>query len=263
MSVPERIATFRLSDPFTGIKACSMRPRLGDGHATRFMGGQFPHRAVPARMCPATMSRTDLQIVKGGAGACARRRSVPRQYRTAASRRTEIPEGGHRTSIRLTRSSPAQLGGRMHPGPVSYHGAEQGSTPVGGSTALLRQRSREAAWWDGPGPALSRGPSLDGLKTDSTGDRGRAARRGANPPSPTCPLINATRRSHRARDGNRELQPLRRASQGTAAHALSLDARVSRMHAGSVLCILPTGRRTASWTYSHVLDGTSILGTVS
>jgi len=104
----------------------------------------------------------------GGAARKRRCRPVPPQYRVPDSRRTEIPERGHRTRVRLARSSPAQLGGRMHPGLVSHHGAEQRSTPVGGSTTPFHQCSREAAWWDGPGPALPRGPSFDGLKTDST-----------------------------------------------------------------------------------------------
>ena len=122
------------------------------------------HLPVPATMrfppqCVGTIFRSSA----GGAARKRRRRPIPRQYRVSASR-------WRRTSVRLTRSSPAQLSGRMHPRPVSSHGAEQGSTPVGGSTSPLRQRSREGAWWDGPGPALPRGPSLDGLKTDSTVD---------------------------------------------------------------------------------------------
>ncbi len=120
----------------------------------------------------------------GGAARERRRRPVPRQYRPAASRR-------HRTSVRLTRSSPVQLRARMHPGLIAHHGPEQGSTPVGGSTTPLRQRSRGAASWDGPGPALSRGPSFDGLKTDSTADRRSivAGRRsGAGTSSTNCPL---------------------------------------------------------------------------
>ncbi len=81
---------------------------------------------------------------------------VINQYHTAASRRMEISERGYITIVRLTRSSPAQLRGHLHPGPVSYQGAEQGSTPVGDSTTPLRQRSGGAAWWDVPGPTLSR-----------------------------------------------------------------------------------------------------------
>jgi len=61
----------------------------------------------------------------GGAARKRRYRPVPPQYRVPDSRRTEISERGHRTRVRLARSSPAQLGGRMHPGLVSHHGAEK------------------------------------------------------------------------------------------------------------------------------------------
>ncbi len=44
----------------------------------------------------------------------------------------------------------------MHPAPVSSQGAEQRSNPVADSTTPPHQRSRGAAWWDGPGPALPR-----------------------------------------------------------------------------------------------------------
>jgi len=128
-----------------------------------FIGGQF-HTAQAPPGCVASIFRSS----GGGAARERRRRPVPRQYRTSASRRTSIPERGHRTSIRLTRSSPAQLRGCMHPGPVSQHGAEQGSTPVGGSTTPAQQLGRGGARWYATGPALPRGPSLDGLKTDST-----------------------------------------------------------------------------------------------
>ncbi len=106
----------------------------------------------PAPMRPANMRRIDLQIVWW-------RRRAPAPARPAASGRTETPERRRRTRVRLTRSSPAQLRGRMHSGPVSYHRAAQGSTLVGGATAQPRRCSRGAAWWDGPRPALPRGPS--------------------------------------------------------------------------------------------------------
>jgi len=128
-------------------------------------------RTVPARMrFPPQCVESIFRSSGGGAARKRRRRPVPAQYHTAVSRRKRIPEQGRRTNVRLTRSSAVQLRGRMHTDPVSYHGAEQGSTPVGCSTSPLRQRRRERTWWYGPGPALPRGPSVDGLKTDSTGD---------------------------------------------------------------------------------------------
>ncbi len=130
------------------------------------MSGQF-YAAPSSSGCVATTFR----LSAGGAAPKRRRRGAPRQHHFAASLRTEIPDRGHRTSVCMTRSSPARLGGRMHTGPVSHHGAEQGSTPVGGSTIPLHQRRRGVAWWDGPGPALPRGPSQDDLKVDSTVDR--------------------------------------------------------------------------------------------
>jgi len=82
-------------------------------------------------------------------------------------------------------------------------GAEQANRPVRGSTIAPRQRSRGAAWWRGPGPALPRGPSQDGLKTDSTGDglktntvdlrASRIPRQGRHPRSSVVP------RHHRGR----------------------------------------------------------------
>ena len=59
--------------------------------------------------------------------------------------------------------------------------AKHGIKPVGGSTMPYHSCSLGAAWWYGLGPALPRGPSLDGGKTDSTVDRavdrGRTAKR--------------------------------------------------------------------------------------
>ncbi len=118
------------------------------------LGGSFILPPAVAITMPAVSFRSSGACPAlrrwGGAARQCRRRPIPRQYRAPDSRR-------HRTSVRLARSSPAQPRGRMHSGPVSHHRAEQGSTPVGGSTAPVRQRSREAAWWDGPGPALPRG----------------------------------------------------------------------------------------------------------
>ena len=125
-----------------------------------FHAAQFPPGCVG----------TTFRLSGGGATCQRRRRLVPRQDHDTASRRTWILERRHRTRVRLTRSSPARLRARMRPCPVSHHGAEQGSRPVGGSTSPLRQRRREGIWWYGPGPAPPRGPSRDGLKTDSTGD---------------------------------------------------------------------------------------------
>jgi len=119
----------------------------GQFHTAQFRSGCVPPRCVDSI----------FRSSGGGAARERRRRPVPRQYRVPNSRRTEIPERRRRTSVRLTRSSPARLRARMHPGPVSYQGKEQGSTPVGDSTTPPRQCSREAAWRDGPGPALPRG----------------------------------------------------------------------------------------------------------
>jgi len=157
------------------------------------MRGQFHTAQFPPKCVPPTCVATIFRSSGGGAARKRRRRPVPRQYRAPDSCRTESPERRHSTSVRLTRSSPARYHGRLHPGPVSHHGAGQGSTSVGGSTTPSRQHSRGAAWWDGPGPALPRGPSRDGLTTDSTVDRRRivAGRRsGTRPPSPNCPLMN-------------------------------------------------------------------------
>ncbi len=116
-----------------------------------------PPPCAPPPCAPPPCVESIFRSSGGGAARKRRCRPVPRQHHTAASRRTEIPEREHRTSVRLTHFSPAQLGGRLHPRPVSHQGVEQGRTPVGGSTTPPRQCSREAAWWDGPGPALSRG----------------------------------------------------------------------------------------------------------
>jgi len=131
----------------------------GEFHTTQFRSGCVPPRWVgtifrSSGACPPRRWAACPALRRWGGAARKRRR----QYSTPDSRR-------HRTSVRLTRSSPARLHGRMHASPISPHGAEQGSTPVGGSTTTPRQPSRGAAWWDGPGPALPRGPSLDGLKT--------------------------------------------------------------------------------------------------
>jgi len=172
-----------------------------------FMSGQFHTTQFPRQCVPSQCVESIFRSSGGGAARKRRRRPVPRQYRAAAMRRTEVSERGHRTSVRLTCSFPAQFRGRMYPGPVPYQGAEQGSTPVGGSAIPPRQRSREAAWWDGPGPALARGPSLDGLKTRFYGGvaplppaRGRGwgrggigRRSGASPSSPHCSLMNPLR----------------------------------------------------------------------
>jgi len=127
----------------------------------RFMSGQC-HSA----QLPPGCARCVESIFRSSAGGAARerwRRSVPPKYRAPGSR-------CHRTSVRLTHSSPVWMGGHMRSGPVSSQGAGQRSTAAGGSTTPSRQCSLGAAWWYGPGPALPRGPSLDGLKTDSTGD---------------------------------------------------------------------------------------------
>jgi len=142
--------------PQNTVNATSVHGAPRPPQPRRFMSGQF-HTAQFRSGCVATIFRSS----GGGTARKRRRRPGPRQYHPAASRR-------RRTSDSPTRSSPAQLHGRMHTGPVSHHGAEQESTPEGGSTTPPRQRSREAAWWDVPGPALPRGPSADGLKTDST-----------------------------------------------------------------------------------------------
>jgi len=100
-----------------------------------------PATMRPATMRPATMRRIDLQIVRWRHRAQAPpfgdlRPAPARPTTVSFSRfsRTEIPERRHSISVRLTRSSILQLRGRMHPGPVSDHGAEQGSTPFGCST---------------------------------------------------------------------------------------------------------------------------------
>ncbi len=46
------------------------------------------------------------------------------------------------TSVRLTRSSMAPLGSRMHSGPHSHQELEEGSTLVSGSTIQSRQCSQ-------------------------------------------------------------------------------------------------------------------------
>jgi len=137
-----------------------------------FMSGQFhaaqspppcapppclPPPCSPSPCSPPLCVESIFRSSAGGAARKRRRRPAPRQYHIAPSRQ-------HSTSVHLTRSSPAQLRGRMRPGLVSHHGAEQGSTPVDCSTTPLQRRSREGAWWYGPGPALPRGPSHDDLK---------------------------------------------------------------------------------------------------
>ena len=122
------------------------------------------------RKCVASTFRSS------GGGAARKRRRWPAPHQSPAATFRQC-----RTSVRLTRSVPVHLCSRMHQGPISHHGAEQRSTPVGCSTSPLRQRRREGAWWDGPGPALARGRSLDGLKTDTVDLRGGQGdvRRGA------------------------------------------------------------------------------------
>jgi len=148
------------------------------------MTGQFHTVQLP----PGCVGTT-FRLSGGGAARTRWRRLVPRQHRGAACTR-------HSTNVRLTRSSPAQLDGRLHPAPSSHYGAEQGSTPVSGSTIPRHQRVQGAAWWYGPGPALTRGPSEDDLKVDATVDgwwtvAGR--RTGGGIPSPDCPLMNSSR----------------------------------------------------------------------
>jgi len=150
-----------------------------------FMSGQFhaaqspppclpspcaPLPCLPPPCAPPPCVESIFRSSAGGAARQRRRRPAPRQYHTAASPRTEIPEHRHRSSVHLTRSSPAQQGGRMRPGPISHRGAEQRSAPAGCSTIPPRHRNRGAAWWYGPGPALTRGPSQDDLKIVPTAE---------------------------------------------------------------------------------------------
>ncbi len=117
------------------MRPATMRP------ATMRPATMHPATMRPTRMRPATMRRIDLQIVRWRHRAQAPpfgdlRPAPARPTTVSFSRfsRTEIPERRHSISVRLTRSSILQLRGRMHPGPVSDHGAEQGSTPFGCST---------------------------------------------------------------------------------------------------------------------------------
>ena len=118
------------------------------------------------------MRRIDLQIVRGRLRAQASAPASPTEVPCGGISSNGDPRTGHRTSVRLTHSSPAQRRCHLHPNPFSHRGGEQGSPPTGGSTTPLRQGSRRAARWDGPGPALPRGPSRDGLKTNTVDLRG-------------------------------------------------------------------------------------------
>lgn len=127
-----------------------------------------PLPCLPPPCAPPPCVESIFRSSAGGAARQRRRRAAPRQHHTAAAPRTEIPERRHRSSGPLTRFSPAQLRGNRHTGPVSHQGAEQRSAPTGCSTIPPRHRRRRSARWYGPGPALPRGPSLDGLKTIPT-----------------------------------------------------------------------------------------------
>ena len=135
------------------------------------MSGQFHIAQFP----PGCVGTT-FRLSGGGAARKRRRRAAPPRHHAAASRRTEIrteAQDQHPPATFLPdapRWSPA-------PCPLSSQGVELRSTPVDGSTAPFRQRNRGAAWSNGPGSALPRGPSRDGLKTDSTVERGRVAKR--------------------------------------------------------------------------------------
>jgi hypothetical protein len=84
------------------------------------MSGQLPTAQLPTGSV-----ETIFRSSGGGAarkrphsGIYVRRWPAPRQYRVTAFRRMEISERWNRTSIRLIRSSHAQLRARMHPSPV-------------------------------------------------------------------------------------------------------------------------------------------------
>jgi len=135
----------------------------------------------------ASMRSIDLQIVWW------RRRAqapAPARPATVTCRGISPPP-----DQQLSGTSPAQLHGRMHPGLVSYHRAKQGSTPVGDSTAPLRQRSREAAWWDGPRTGAPARPFPRRFEDRCYGgwtvDRGRAPNRC----EPTLTKLSAHERS--------------------------------------------------------------------
>ncbi len=133
------------------------------------------------------MRRIGLQIVRRRLRAQASAPASPTEVPCGGISSNGDPRTGHRTSVRLTHSSPAQRRCHLHPNPVSHRGGEQGSPTTGGSTTPLRQGSRRAAWWDGPGPALPRGPSLDGLKTNTVDLREwRIPRQGASHAPPSC-----------------------------------------------------------------------------
>jgi hypothetical protein len=123
------------------------------------------------------MGRNTLQVVWWR-----RRASAPVPGRNTAVPCSRFWPGGYPRTAAQDQRFPDMLlprrRGRRHTGAVlTLPRSGAGKHTEGGFTTPLRQCSRGAVWWNGPGPALSRGPFLDGLKTDSTMDRGRAAKR--------------------------------------------------------------------------------------
>ena len=125
-------------------------------------------RAVSHRTVPITMRSIDLQIVRWRRSAQAPAPARP----TAVLCRVISLDGDPRTGASDQRAPytllPCAAPWSHAPGSDLLPWSGAGKHTRGRSTTPSRQCGRRAAWWYGPGPRGSAGPSLDGLKTDST-----------------------------------------------------------------------------------------------
>jgi len=185
-------------------------------------------RTVSDCAVPAPMRRIDLQIVQW------RRRAQAPARPTAVPGSRFSPDGDPRTGAQ-DHHPPGTL---LHLAAPWSHapGSDLPPTSGAGKHACGRldhpfhHRRREAECGDGPGSALPRGPSLDGLQTDSTVDDGRVARSGAGTPSSYCPLINRTIRHVRSGVDQSRLRIARFMLENEACEATGEASRATHIH---------------------------------